>query len=248
LNYYSIKLKYFDKKNYSQTKENKMNKMIAVFSLFLIGATITLAQVNANYDGPKPEVREGSKSFVFRYTPFQSNFEPAYVSTASIYPNSKINLYGAGFRYFLTNQIAVGLGLNFGTSSTTQEYANGDKDELSVTTFGLSVDGNYHLKALYSVSPYFGVNLNFGTYSSTFEQTVNTVTDKTEYSGTGFGAGINFGFDWYFTEGLSLGGKYTLGFQSFGKPEQKQGNVTVEGASSSTFGTGAASVILNVHF
>ncbi len=104
------------------------------------------------------------------------------------------------------------------------------------------------MEALYSVSPYFVVNLNFGTYSSTSEQTVSTVTDKIEYSGTGFGAGINFGFDWYFTEGLSLGGKYTLGFQSFGKPEQKQGNVTVEGASSSTFGTGAASVILNVHF
>ncbi len=225
-----------------------MKKMIAVLSLFLIGATLTMAQVNANYDGPKPEVREGSKSFVFRYTPFQSNFDPAYVSTASIYPDNIIDLYGAGFRYFVTNQIAVALGLNFGTGSTTQEFTNGDKDELSVTTFGVSVDGNYHLKALYSVSPYFGVNLNFGTYSSTSEQTVNTVTDKIEYSGTGFGAGINFGFDWYFTEGLSLGGKYTLGFKSLGKPDQKTGNVTYEGQSGSSFGIGSASVILNVHF
>lgn len=225
-----------------------MKKMIAVLSLFLIGATLTMAQVNANYDGPKPEVREGSKSFVFRYTPFQSNFDPAYVSTASVYPDNIIDLYGAGFRYFVTDQIAVALGLNFGTGSTTQEFTNGDKDELSVTTFGVSVDGNYHLKALYSVSPYVGVNLNFGTYSSTSEQTVNTVTDKIEYSGTGFGAGINFGFDWYFTEGLSLGGKYTLGFKSLGKPDQKTGNVTYEGQSSSSFGIGSASVILNVHF
>lgn len=225
-----------------------MKKMIAVLSLVLAGATLTFSQVNANYDGPKPEIREGSKSFVFRYTPFQSNFDPAYVSSASTYPNNMVDLYGAGFRYFVTNQIAVGLGLSFGTSSSTQEFPNGNKNDLSTTSFGVSLDGNYHLKALYSVSPYVGINLNFGTYSSTLEQTVNNVTDKTEYSGTGFGAGVNFGFDWYFTEGLSLGGKYTLGFQSLGKPDQKQGNVTVEGSSRSSFGIGSASVILNVHF
>lgn len=225
-----------------------MKKMITILSLFLVGATLIPAQVNANYDGPKPEVREGSKSFVFRYTPFQSNFDPAYVSTVSDYPDNIVDLYGAGFRYFVTNQIAVVLGLNFGTGSSTQEYTNGDKDETSATSFGISVDGNYHLKSLYSVSPYVGINLNFGSYSTTYEQTVNNVKDKTEYSGTGFGAGINIGFDWYFTEGLSLGGKYTLSFRSLGKPEQKTGNVTFEGASNSSFGIGSASVIFNVHF
>lgn len=225
-----------------------MQKFMSALSLILLGTTLTFAQVNSNYNGPKPEVREGSKSFVFRYTPFQSNFDPAYVSTVSVYPNNTMDLYGVGFQYFVTNEIALGLGLNFGTSSSTQEFPNGNSTKNSSTSFGLSVDGNYHLKALYSVSPYVGVNLNFGTYSSTVDQVVNNVSDKTEYSGTGFGAGINFGFDWYFTEGLSLGGKYTLGFQSLGKPDQKQGNVTVEGTSRSTFGTGAASVILNVHF
>ncbi len=225
-----------------------MQKFMSALSLILLGATLTFAQVNSNYNGPKPEVREGSKSFVFRYTPFQSNFDPAYVSTVSVYPNNTMDLYGVGFQYFVTNEIALGLGLNFGTSSSTQELPNGNSTKNSSTSFGLSVDGNYHLKALYSVSPYVGVNLNLGTYSSTVDQVVNNVSDKTEYSGTGFGAGINFGFDWYFTEGLSLGGKYTLGFQSLGKPDQKQGNVTVEGTSRSTFGTGAASVILNVHF
>ena len=224
-----------------------MKQTIAML-LIIVVSTISFAQVNSNYDGPKPEVYKGSKSFVFRYTPFQSNLEPTYVSTVSIYDESSMDLYGAGFQYFFTNEIAVGFGLNFGTGSSTREYANGDKDETSATSFGVSVDGNYHLKSLYSVSPYFGVNLNFGSYSSTIEETVDNVTDKTEYSGSGFGAGINFGFDWYFTEGLSLGGKYTLGFRSLSKPEQKTGNVTVEGTSSSSFGIGTASVILNVHF
>ena len=39
----------------------------------------------------------------------------------------------------------------------------------------------------------------------------------TDYSGSGFGAAAQFGFDWFFTEGISLGGKYALGFRSLGK-------------------------------
>ncbi len=225
-----------------------MKKLFSLLTLVVFGASVCFAQVNPAYDGPKPEVKQGAKSFVFLYTPFQSNLNPAYVSSASDYPSDIINLYGAGFRYFVTNEIALGLGLNFGTGSSSQEFTGGDKEENSGTSFGISVDANYHLKALYSVSPYVGVNVNFGSYSVTEETTVANVTEKTEFSGTGFGLGLNFGFDWYFTEGLSLGGKYTLGFSSLGKPENKDGNVTVEGPSRSSFGIGSASVILNVHF
>ena len=205
------------------------------------------AQVNSNYDGPKPEVRQSSKSFVFMYTPFQSNFNPVYVSSVSVFEDDQMDLFGAGFRYFFTNEIGVTLGLNFGTGSTDQEFPNGDKEENSASSLGIAVDANYHLKALYGVSPYVGINVNYGTYSSENKVTDEGTTTTTEFSGNGFGAGINFGFDWYFTEGLSLGGKYTLGFRSLGKPEQTVGPTTVEGQSSSFFGIGSASVILNVH-
>lgn len=217
--------------------------ILLTFALMQFG----FAQVNSNYDGPKPEVRQGSKSFVFMYTPFQSNFDPVYVSTVSVFDDDQMNLFGAGFRYFFTNEIGVTLALNFGTGSTEQEFPNGDREENSASTLGIAVDANYHLKALYGVSPYLGINANFGTYSSKTELTEEGVTTTTEYSGNGFGAGINFGFDWYFTEGLSLGGKYTLGFRSLGKPEQTVGPTTVEGQSASFFGIGTASVILNVH-
>lgn len=223
-------------------------KIISLFSVIFLASTINFAQVNANYDGPKPEIKQGSKSFVFRYTPFQSNLDPAYVSTISLYDEENINLFGIGFRYFFTNEIGVTGGLNLGTSSSSQEFANGDKEDISASTFGISADANYHFKALYSVSPYVGINLNFGSFSSTLEMTEDGTLTKTEYSGNGFGTGINFGFDWYFTPGLSLGGKYTLGFRSLGKPEEKVGNTTVEGQSSTLFGIGYASIILNVHF
>lgn len=224
-----------------------MKKLLVLFTFMFLGAAVSFAQVNSNYDGPKPEVTKGAKSFVFRYTPFQSDLNPAYVSTVSVYDESAMDLYGAGFRYFFSNEIAVTLGLNFGTGTSTQEF-DGGKTETSATSFGAAVDANYHFKPLYSVSPYVGVNVNFGSVSSSVETSTGTVTNKTEYDGSGFGAGLNFGFDWYFTEGLSLGGKYTLGFSSLGKPSEKTGNTTTEGPSTSVFAIGSASIILNVHF
>jgi hypothetical protein len=225
-----------------------MKRLFVLFAAVIFLANITVAQVNRNYDGPRPEVATGAKSFVFLYTPFQSNFNPVYISTVSVYPEESMDLFGAGFRYFVTGNIALGLGLNFGTSSFERVFPNNDKEEVSATSFGVALEGNYHFASLYSVSPYFGLNVNFGSYSVTVDETEGGTTTTTELSGSGFGAGVHLGFDWFFTEGLSLGGRYTLGFRSLGKPEVKSGSVTVEGASASSFAIGSASVILNVHF
>ena len=206
--------------------------------------------MNSNYDGPKPEVRAGAKSFVFQYTPFQSDLEPVYVGTISLPDDgfSSIDLVGAGFRYFITNQIALGLGLSFGSSSSTLESETG-KSESSATLFGLGLDANYHLMSLYGVSPYIGLNVNFGTLSGTNEFTPEgEATETTDFSGNGFGVAAQFGFDWYFTEGLSLGGKYALGFRSLGEPEVTSEGETEKGPSSTSFGISTFSVLLNVHF
>jgi hypothetical protein len=206
--------------------------------------------VNSNYDGPKPEVRAEAKSFVFQYTPFQSNLEPVYVGTVSLPDDgfASIDLFGAGFRYFITNQIALGLGLSFGSSSSTLESETG-KSETSATLFGVGLDANYHLMSLYGVSPYIGVNVNFGTLSGTDEFTPEgEATETTEFSGNGFGVAAQFGFDWFFTEGLSLGGKYALGFRSLGEAEITSEGETQKGPSSTSFGISTFSVLLNVHF
>ena len=228
-----------------------MKKLTAILTFFLIGATLSFAQVNSNYDGPKPEVRAGAKSFVFLYTPFQSRFDPVTIGTTSYVDGTNfgsLNLAGAGFQYFVTNQIAIGLGLNFGNSSTNRVSTEGTSD-FSETTFGVSVDANYHLSSLYSVSPYIGLTFNLASYSAKSEVTPTNGTLQTvEYSGSGLGAGLQFGFDWYFTEGLSLGGKYMVGFRSLGKPSVKQLATTVEGGSTTQLGISSASVMLNVHF
>ena len=225
-----------------------MLKSIALF--LLLGSTLLLAQANKNYDGPRPEVYQGSQSFVFMYTPFQSNLEPVYVGTVSIpdQNTTSADLVGAGYQYYVTNQIALVFGLSYGTTSSTLEDDNG-KTDLSETVFGISVSGNYHLMSLYSVSPYIGLNLNYGLYSGKYEDTpAGEPTETTDYSGNGFGVAAQCGFDWYFTEGLSLGGKYALGFQSLGKPKITYDDGTeAEGPSTTMFGISTFSVILNVH-
>jgi hypothetical protein len=220
-----------------------------VILFLLLGYSSIFAQANKNYDGPRPEVYQGSQSFVFQYTPFQTNLEPVYVGTISTsYPNfSTVNLVGAGYQYYVTNQIALVFGLSFGTNSSTVEDDNG-KTETSLTVFGISVDGNYHLISLYSVSPYIGLHINYGLLSRSDDFTPDGgQTATTDYSGNGLGIAAQCGFDWYFTEGLSLGGKYSLGFQSLGKPEITDEDGTVEGPSSTFFGVSTFSVMLNVH-
>jgi hypothetical protein len=227
-----------------------MKTFIRSIALVLVlSYTSLFSQVNSNYDGPKPEVRAGAKSFVFQYTPFQSNLEPVYVGTISV-PDASLSmdLFGAGFRYFVTNQIAIGLGLSFGTSSSSLESETGSS-ESSRTLVGVGVDANYHLRSLYGVSPYIGLNVNWGSLSRTDEVTPEGgATEETEYSGNGFGVAGQIGFDWYFTEGISLGGKYSLGYSSLGEAEVTSEGETQTGPSSSLFGISTFSVILNAHF
>lgn len=224
-----------------------------VYSIALIlvlSCTTLFSQVNSNYDGPKPEVRAGAKSFVFMYTPFQSNLEPVYVGTVSVPDQgfTSLDLMGAGFRYFVTNQIAIGLGFSYGTSTNSLETEAG-KSETSSTLLGVGIDANYHLMSLYSVSPYVGVNVNLGTLSETDEFTPEGgELETTEYSGNGWGLAAQFGFDWFFTEGLSLGGKYALGFRSLGEWEVTSEGETEKGPSSTSFGVSTFSIILNAHF
>jgi len=221
-----------------------------MITLILFSSISLFAQANKNYDGPRPEVYQGSKSFVFMYTPFQSNLDPVFVGTISIPDGALLDadLYGAGFQYYVTPQIALVFGLSLGTSSSSLEDDAGST-ESTVTLFGISVDANYHFRSLYSVSPYIGFHLNYGLLSGSVEVDPDGgETTTTDYSGNGFGVAAQLGFDWYFTEGLSLGGKYAIGFQSLGTPEVTTEDGTEEGPSSTSFGVSTFSVMLNVHF
>lgn len=233
-----------------------MKKLFVSLMLVFLVSSFSFAQINKGWDGTKPEVYKGSKNFIFMYSPFVSGSLGAapsgsytnFVDTSNM---TTSNLFGVGFQYYVTPEIALAIGFNFGNSSWEPKWA-GATVKQSGTSFGVSLDGNYHFKALYSVSPYLGINVNMGSNSGSYEVTSGSTTNKWEVKGSSIGFGLNFGFDWYFTPGLSLGGKYTLGMQMNGAPEQTatigSTTTTLTGPKSTTFGTGIASIMLNVHF
>lgn len=227
-----------------------MKKLFVLFVMSLFVVSASFAQINKNWDGTKPEVYQGAKGFVFTYTPFQSNLGGAPAGSYSGYDISTdqilvSNLAGVGFRYFVTQNISLTGGLNFGSASQTGVDTSGF--DYSSSSFGISVDGDYHFKSLYSVSPYFGVNINYGMVSNKIT-TKSAAAVETKVTGGLFGAGLNFGFDWYFTPGIALGGKYTLGFNSITGKERTTGSTTTTYPKGSFLGTGTGSFQLKVNF
>ncbi|MCK5087685.1 MAG: outer membrane beta-barrel protein [Melioribacteraceae bacterium] len=230
-------------------------KRLSIVLFVLFSLSTLFAQANKDYDGVKPEIYPGSTALVFTYTPFQSNLGALPATSVPIYDGNdlyEMTLGGIGLKYFLSNQISLVASLAFGSESFEQEIATNETEETSGSFFGIAVDVNYHLPNLYSISTYFGANINIGSLSADETHTLGTSVTKSEYSSSSFGFGLNIGFDWFFTSGMSLGGKYTFGYRSFSEPEMTYSSgtssTTEKGPSSSAFGVGVGTIVLSVHF
>ncbi len=233
-----------------------MNKVIFLFSF--LSSVILFAQANENYNRIEPEIYSGSKAFVFSYTPFQSDLSGAHLSETQTSSGNNFDLMsiqGIGMKYFPSNNISLIFGFGFGTGSSKYKADDGTEYETTSTYVGAAFDINYHFASLYNISSYLGLNLNFGSLSDEnreiyLQQSRDDYT--AEYSSSSFGVGLNLGFEWFFTEGISLGGKYTLGFRNYFKPEvtiiDENDTYIQKGLSATGFLIGAGSVTLSVHF
>ncbi|MCF8267010.1 MAG: PorT family protein [Ignavibacteriales bacterium] len=241
-------------------------KKVLFATVLLIAGVLFAQQQQPDYDGVKPATYKGSKALVFAYTPMQTDIGSVPIGSVKMPNSGSSGIYytdsevgGIGMKYYLKENMEVMVSLGFGSASSEEEFSSTDyygnlvswNEEASATIIGLSMDFNLHLKSRYSVSPYGGVNINIATISSTAETSFSTsgyINSKIEYSQTNFGLGLNLGFDWFFTEGMSLGGKYTLGYTSIGEPEYTDDTETVKGPSGSSLGTGTGTILLSVHF
>lgn len=113
---------------------------------------------------------------------------------------------GAGFRYFIADDLALRILVGLSTSSSGP-----DSVRSSTTGFGLGVGVQHHFRPLYSTSPYVGAMVTFGSSS-----TNNGGNGAAEVSSsrTSIGLAALMGFDWFFTRGIAIGGEYQLGFQT----------------------------------
>lgn len=206
--------------------------------------------------GYRGELMRGTMFTGFQWTPGVDDFGSEFAAVVPTYNGEgglgQLNLYGIKYGYFISTGWAVGGVLDFGSSSSTQDLTGGGQDKVSQTEFGvLAFINRYFEPSFEDVSVWVGLNLSFGSLSSTDEVT-GPDPSKNELSATSFGAGLDFGAQYFIAKGFSLTADYKLGFVSLNQPEltQTNGNVstTVKGPSASFFGTMSGSMGIQFYF
>ena len=158
---------------------------------------------------------------------------------------------GLRFRYFATENIAIRLSLGFSSNKTTENFFENEVDNtggagsyvtrMGTTTIGLG--GEYHFKGTEKLSPYAGLDINFGMGAMRTEgDQSNGVTwvaadysEESEQKTAGFGVGLIAGTDYYFVQNFYLGVELGLGFNSY---TMKEGTSSVTVAGVTTEATG----------
>jgi opacity protein-like surface antigen len=196
---------------------------------------------------------EGDKAMVFMFNGFDDLGLGGYMGD-----------YGVGMRYYIADGTAVRFGLQFANHSATYEdfWGEGDDAELTESMYGVSAVYEKHLEApCASVSPYWGVGVAFQMLSTEYtlwpvayddywdEWSVrDDETDKATRYGI-FGA---LGFEWAFTNCMTLGGEYMLGYWAWSGetecPDTAPTRDTCDKWSESWMGLDAASVYLSVYW
>jgi len=151
--------------------------------------------------------------------------------------------YSFGMRYYIADGTALRGGVVLGMDNYTDEVAD---METTYNTYGLELVYEKHMEApCASISPFWGLGGQFLTYSDTLKD--NVTDDELTFSGTGFGAFGVCGFEWGFTDCMTLGGEYRLGFSS-GSGEAELNGDSADLFSSTTTGFSATSVFLSVYW
>ncbi len=223
-----------------------------VFTLFIIVGFANISQAQDEANITRPSTKAGSAAWVFSFgglsTLSMTGVPIGTVSVPEATTFNDVSLTGAGWKYYLADEMALRVGLGFGTSSS------GDADptkfsggKTSKTAFGINAGIEMHTRAVYSTSPYFGAQINFASGSYTNTSTVGSSTTEVKGSGTAFGLSVLAGFDWYFTHAIAIGGEYTLGFGT-SSSSATRGGTTTDLPSSTNIGIGNANIHLVVHF
>ncbi len=122
-------------------------------------------------------------------------------------PFTMDNLKG---RYFLSNTMAVRLGLEFDLTSETDEGEDWESTD-RVTDFGLYPGVEIHFPVSNRVSPYVGGEIGFFSRSTYYGE--NDVEVKNEAGFSSFHINLVSGVDLYIYKGLYLGAELGYGFE-----------------------------------
>jgi hypothetical protein len=123
--------------------------------------------------------------------------------------------WGVGMRYYIADYTAIRATLIFGNCSYTEEWDGYDDDyEESYSLYGVEAVYEKHLESpCASVVPYWGIGGGFEMWT---DETITPDGYRETYTETESGTAFYFfgalGFEWAFTDCLTLGGEYQAGF------------------------------------
>jgi hypothetical protein len=219
-------------------------------TLLVVASLVGMSRAQDNDNIIRPSTKAGSAAWVFSFGGLSTmGMGSVPITTANNTP-----VVGAGYKYYLSDDMALRAVLGFATTSSGDEDPTKDPSGKSTSTnYGIAVGIEMHTHAVYSTSPYFGAQLSFGGASSDNKKTPSGgSTTENKNSGTTFGIGVLAGFDWYFTRGLAVGAEYMLGFSSMSSSTTTSSggtSTTTDAPSSSAIGiSNAGNVHLVVHF
>lgn len=189
-------------------------KFAAALLVVLGMAGSAMAQDDANII--RPITKQGSAAFLFTIQGLGT-----FGIGAPGISNGPSMLYGAGFKYFMSDDLALRILLALNSGSVN---SNGTNSVTSTSMdFGIGVGAEMHFRPLYSTSPYVGAQIGFGS-SSTDNGGSGAAQVKSSMSS--FGINVLAGFDWFWTRGLAIGAEYGLGFASSSASTTSNGTTT----------------------
>jgi len=165
---------------------------------------------------------------------------------------------GFGAKYYLSNAMALRLGLGLVMANETlplPDGQSGTEGKRSATGFGISAAMEYHLLPT-RVSPYVGAGLGFSTQSTnyeallqspaTFQRTTENaragedIGNNTYYAGSALNIGGIMGVEFFVTKEISLSAEYQIGYTMIATPDEKDNIVA---GTTNIYKTGGVSFI-----
>ena len=130
--------------------------------------------------------------------------------------------------------------------------ATDSSGKTSSSVRGIAIGVEIHQDAIYSLSPYIGAQIFFGGANIDNQKIVSGKTIENKESASSFGLGPLIGFDWYFTEGIGIGGEFMLAYSTISStvisPDATGAMVTKDNPTVSKIVISSLNVHLIVHF
>jgi len=162
--------------------------------------------------------------------------------------------WSVGMRYYISHGNALRAVLSYGSDSWTDKgLEEGEDDyEFKESEMGIGLAYEKHLEApCASVSPYLGGGVHYYKWSEEGPIAIGRDYPVETEDESGFYVFGMAGFEWGFTECMTLGGEYQLGFSSGSYSDEVEyggDSTTLDEEDYSWMGFSTASVFLSVYW